>query len=99
MDVTTPLDDAGPTDITPYFWKNSNFRYMLSKPSQNVAHVDLLPNVKGATTVLMAKNIGIEVPVRTIRIPTDQDLMVIVGGGSPRFAGEICIFEVITSEL
>ena len=89
-----------PTDITPYYWRNPGFRYFLSLAHpEGPALVELLPirddsevarldvdDDEAALTVLPDK--------RTIEIPTDTKVYAMIGG-SPRFAGKMCLHELI----
>lgn len=90
-----------PTDITPYYWKNPNFRYYvtLAHP-EGPAVVDLLPRHVDSDTYLLQKvgdfAVGLHVPeVRRIEIPTDEQALAIIGPGSPRFPDKVCLHELI----
>lgn len=85
------------TDITPFYWKNSVYQYMLSRRN-NGATVDLLPRHDDSQAYLIGNTNGLdyaaESPVRTYVIPGDIVALPIAGLG-PRFAGKICIHELI----
>jgi hypothetical protein len=95
MEVTTEL-----TDITPYYWRNPNFRYYLSRENERgPVVVDIMPRHRDSSAFIVTGMgreglMGIETPDRTIEIPTDQAAMGILGPG-PRFAGQICLHELI----
>lgn len=91
-----------PTDITPYYWQNSTFRYYLTLAHpEGPAVVDLLPRHADSETYLLLQHIGdsainLLIPgLRHIEIPTDQQAMALVGPG-PRFPDKICVHELIT---
>ncbi len=92
----TEITDPGPLDITPYYWKRPNFRHMLSKPLDDIVKIDFIPTtVTSEFVALLNTTSDLVVPVRTIEIPTDQDMFALAGGSSPRYPGSLCIFEVI----
>jgi hypothetical protein len=91
---------SGPLDITPYYWRKNNFRYMMSLPHpEGPIVVDLLPVYEDSEAYLVgeiAHGVGISIPgTRHIEIPTTDETLVIAGG-SPRFAGQLCMHELVT---
>jgi len=92
---------AEPTDITPYYWQNSNLLYYaaLLHP-EGPAVVDLLPRHADSETYLVLQKlgncaVGLQVTeVRRIEIPTNQQALAIAGPG-PRFPDRICVHELI----
>lgn len=87
-----------PTDITPYYWRANKFRYYVSLAHpEGPAIVELLPCDADSETYSLAKSRSLDLQlehVRTIIIPDDQEMM-IIGGLGPRYAGCLCIHEVI----
>ncbi len=88
-------------DITPYYWQDPTFRYYLSRRGvSGPAVIDLMPRHHDSSAfVILPSNreslLGIEMPQRTIEIPTNHLQMAVVGLG-PRFPGQLCIHELIT---
>lgn len=92
---------SDPTNITPYYWKNNNLVYFTSRadPDGPVV-IDLLPKHADVEAYLMGRvgpAVVVASGIRRIEIPTDQDSMAIIGAGSPRFAGQLCLHEFITA--
>lgn len=89
-----------PTDITPYYWMNPNFRYFVSMAHpEGPAIVDLLPRHTDTEMYLLqrigGKAVGLHLPdVRHIEIPTDEISLAIVGP-SPRFPDKLNVHELI----
>lgn len=88
----------GITDITPYYGAGANFRYFLDHPERNTANIYLMPNKDGARaqSVTGAKDDKLVFgdDIRTIHMPSDQDVFAITGFG-PRYPGTICLHEMI----
>lgn len=90
-----------PTDITPYYWKNPNFRYYVSLAHpEGPAVVDLLPRHTDIDMYLLQRigdfAVGLQIPdVRHIEIPTDEMGLAIIGP-SPRFPDKLNVHELIT---
>jgi hypothetical protein len=98
-EVTTEL-----IDITPYYWTKNVFRYYLSRESEDSqAVIDIMPRYHDSTAYLVTSIdqdtlIGLRTPKRTIKIPTEQPALGVVGP-SPRYLDHICIHEFIAVSL
>jgi hypothetical protein len=97
QDVSTGMDDE-----TPYYWKNPEFKYFLSRDKEDgPVVIDLMPRKKDSATYLADIDaddpnylVGLELPLRTIEIPASVPAFAIAGPG-PRFAGQLCVHELI----
>lgn len=89
-----------PTDITPYYWMTNSMIFFASQPDPGgPAVIDLFPKHDGADTLSFMNAEGyttISTGVRRLEIPTLQPTLAIIGS-SPRFAGQLCVHEVITA--
>lgn len=88
-------------DITPPYWEKNKFKYMLSRVRPDgPAVVELLPVHSDSQTDLVvagSTDYVVTTPyhLRRIEIPTDQDAFPLIGP-SPRFAGKLCVHEVVS---
>lgn len=88
------------TDITPYYWENTVFRYYLSRRGEEgPAVIELVPRhhdsqAHAISSIAPGLAIGTEFETRTIVVPTAQEAMAI-GGPGPRYAGQVCVHELI----
>ncbi|MCA9349149.1 hypothetical protein KC878_03340 [Candidatus Saccharibacteria bacterium] len=91
-----------PTDITPYYWKRPAFRYFLALAHpEGPATVDMLPVDEDSENYLLlgAEGLGaaVQARVRHIEVPTDQQVVAIIGPG-PRFPDKLSVHELIVSD-
>jgi hypothetical protein len=87
------------TDITPYYWREPDFRYFLSMSQpEGPAVLDMMPAKRDSTSFDVMEVAGTvfaaERSQRSIVIPTDHDVALITGY-SPRYTGQLCIHELI----
>lgn len=90
--------EEGPLDITPHYWMppvmSPRFRYMLSLEPDR-ALVELLPTTyRSVMYQIMPLSPDVDLDLRTITVPTDQEVVAIIGKG-PRYAGQVCVHELI----
>lgn len=89
------------TEITPPYWEKNKFKYMLSRVRPDgPAVVELLPvHSDSKTDLVVARSwdwvVTTPYHLRRIEIPTGQDAFPLIGP-SPRFAGMICVHEVVS---
>lgn len=89
------------TEITPPYWEKNKFKYMMSRVRPDgPAVVELLPVYSDSQTdmvVARSENWVLTTPyhLRRIEVPTDQDAFPLIGP-SPRFAGMLCVHELVT---
>lgn len=91
-----------PVDITPYYWRNPDFRYFLSLAHpEGPAVLEMLPNKDGVENMVRVQvpSYGaVEVEgIRRLEIEAPGAMRVIIGG-SPRFQDQLCLHELITCE-
>jgi hypothetical protein len=89
------------TEITPPYWDKNKYTYWLSQPDPNgPATVEMRPVYDDSqmNIVLGETPAGlVTVPYNLQRmvIPTDQEAFPLIGP-SPRFAGQLCVHEVVS---
>lgn len=84
------------TDISPFYGDTARFSYFLSYSEEsNVATVELLPRRADSQLIQPGLEDNTISDVRTIHIPTDQEMFALVGPG-PRYGGTLCVHELIT---
>jgi len=86
------------TDITPYYWQQPQFRYLMSRASANgPVEVDFMPTTDRSemylTGIFDEPTLAVQ-GLRRMVIPT-MEPMVVIAGGSPRFVGQVCVHEAI----
>jgi hypothetical protein len=93
------VQDKGPTNITPPYWRKNNMEYLMTLEDSGVATVHLMP--KHADTETVDINItpfvtSVGIGIRTVQITPEQPAFILVGN-SPRFEEPYCLHEAVVS--
>jgi hypothetical protein len=90
---------TGIVDITPYYWSDSNFRYLLSRKEDEGPVTFLLAPRNDEATIRLLRPLGeygiasTEADFSSLEIPTQESSSGVIGPTPP--SGRICLHELV----